>query len=151
MSSFIKKVFPYVTLLNFWPFCTAGLYPTSLANLVVEVESRHSHQILLTLVHTLYLVVEVESRYSHHILLVHTLYPVKYIAHPCAYDAKFTVDQTCSIGLSVDQHLSSHSPVNSCPPGQNGRQFSRRHFQMHFLEWKCMNFTEIYSQETNWH
>ena len=26
--------------------------------------------------------------------------------------------------------------VNSSPPGQNGRHFSRQHFQMHFLEWK---------------
>ena len=30
--------------------------------------------------------------------------------------------------------------VNSSPPGQNGRQFDSRHFQTHFLEWKCMNF-----------
>ena len=24
-------------------------------------------------------------------------------------------------------------PINSSPPGQNGRRFGRRHFQMHFL------------------
>ena len=44
--------------------------------------------------------------------------------------------------------------VNSSPTGQNDRQFSRQHFQMHFLEWKWQNsdsnFTEIYSQEFNW-
>ena len=35
--------------------------------------------------------------------------------------------------------LSAHGTVreiNSSPPGQNDRQFGRRHFQMHFLEWK---------------
>ena len=36
------KLFPYITLNIF-----AILYPTSLANLVVEVGVRHSHQILL--------------------------------------------------------------------------------------------------------
>ena len=35
-----KKIFPYITLFI--------LYPTSLAKLVVEVGTRHSHQILLT-------------------------------------------------------------------------------------------------------
>ena len=42
--------------------------------------------------------------------------------------------------------------LNSSPPAQNGRHFSRRHFQMHFLEWKWKNsdwtFTEICSQES---
>ena len=37
-----KKCFPCITLLNF-----AILYPTSQANLVVEVETKNSHQILL--------------------------------------------------------------------------------------------------------
>ena len=44
--------------------------------------------------------------------------------------------------------------LNSSPPGQNGHHFSRRHFQMHYLEWKWYNsdsnFTEICSQESNW-
>ena len=34
--------------------------------------------------------------------------------------------------------------VNTLGPRHNGRQcppFSRRHFQMHFLEWKCLNFS----------
>ena len=26
--------------------------------------------------------------------------------------------------------------INSSPPGQNGRRFRRRYFQMHFREWK---------------
>ena len=30
-----------------------------------------------------------------------------------------------------DRHL------NSFPPGQNGRHFRIRHFETHFLEWKC--------------
>ena len=37
-----KNYFPCITILNF-----GILYPTSLANLVVEVGTRHSHQILL--------------------------------------------------------------------------------------------------------
>ena len=37
-----QKLFPYITLLFF-----AILYPTSLVNLVVEVGTGHSHQILL--------------------------------------------------------------------------------------------------------
>ena len=32
----------------------------------------------------------------------------------------------------------THS-LNSSPPGQDGRHFGRRHFQMHFLEWKNTN------------
>ena len=44
--------------------------------------------------------------------------------------------------------------VNSLPPGQNGRHFGRRHFQMHYLEKKCLNcdsnFAETSSQESNW-
>ena len=40
---------------------------------------------------------------------------------------------------------------NSSPPGHNGRFFDRRHFQMHFLDWKWWNsgsnFTETCSQE----
>ena len=43
MSLFIKKIFLYITLLDF-----AILYPISLTNLVVEVGARHSHQILLS-------------------------------------------------------------------------------------------------------
>ena len=39
--------------------------------------------------------------------------------------------------------------INSSPPGQNGRQFDRQHFQMHFHEWKVLyfdwNFTEVCS------
>ena len=38
--------------------------------------------------------------------------------------------------------------VNSCLPGQNGRNFGTQHFQMHFLEWKWYNsdsdFTEFF-------
>ena len=44
--------------------------------------------------------------------------------------------------------------INSSPPRQNGRHFGRRHFQMHFLEWKWYNsdstFTAICSQEFSW-
>ena len=44
--------------------------------------------------------------------------------------------------------------INSSNPEQNGCRFGRRHFQMHFLEWKWYysnsNFTEIYSEEHNW-
>ena len=43
--------------------------------------------------------------------------------------------------------------VSSSPPGENGRHFGRRQFQMHFLEWKWLhsdsNFTEISFQESN--
>ena len=39
-----KTYFPFITPLNFWDI----LYPNSLANLVVEVGTRHSHQILLS-------------------------------------------------------------------------------------------------------
>ena len=35
--------------------------------------------------------------------------------------------------------------INSSSPGQNGRQFGRRHFQMLFLEWKYMNFEQFSS------
>ena len=42
----------------------------------------------------------------------------------------------------------------SSPPGQNAHHFGRRHYQMHFLEWRLYNsdsnFNEIYSQESNW-
>ena len=31
--------------------------------------------------------------------------------------------------------------INTLRPSKNGRHFSRRHFQMNFLQWKCMNFT----------
>ena len=38
---------------------------------------------------------------------------------------------------------------NSSPPGQNGRQFGRQHFQMHFHQWKVLyfnlNFTGVCS------
>ena len=43
--------------------------------------------------------------------------------------------------------------LNTLRPRQNGRHFTDKH-QMHFLEWKCLNFhwyfTEIYSLESNW-
>ena len=38
----------------------------------------------------------------------------------------------CLLGTNYMSSL-SHS-INSSPPGQNGRHFDRRHFQMHFLE-----------------
>ena len=31
----------------------------------------------------------------------------------------------------------SDDKVNSSPTGQDGRHFGRRHFQKHFLKWKC--------------
>ena len=44
--------------------------------------------------------------------------------------------------------------IDSSPPGQNGRHFDRRQFQMHFLEWKWCNydsnFIEISSQKSDW-
>ena len=42
-----NRLFPYITLNIFF----AILYPTSLANLVVEVGTRHSHQVLLKVGH----------------------------------------------------------------------------------------------------
>ena len=39
--------------------------------------------------------------------------------------------------------------INTLRPRQNDRHFFRRHFQIHFLEWKCLkldlNLTEIYN------
>ena len=44
--------------------------------------------------------------------------------------------------------------LNTLRLRQNGRHFCRRHFEFHFLEWKLfyfdLNFTEIYSQGSNW-
>ena len=44
--------------------------------------------------------------------------------------------------------------VNTLRPRQNGRHFHRQYFQMHFPEWKCLNFdwnfTEICSLGSNW-
>ena len=44
--------------------------------------------------------------------------------------------------------------LNSSLPGQNGRHFGRRYFQVNFLEWNWQNsysnFTKICSQESNW-
>ena len=52
-----------------------------------------------------------------------------------------------------DIYVVPGSLVNSSPSGQNGRRFSRRHFQMYFLEWKCMkfykNFTKVRSYVSN--
>ena len=48
MSLFIKNIFLVQLCL-----ILAILYPTSLANLVVEVGTRHSHQTLLVTVHLL--------------------------------------------------------------------------------------------------
>ena len=73
---------------------------------------------------------------------------------------------TCSVcsmafcGFVINLHLiycnwpvSSGWCINSSLPGQNGRHFGRRQFQMHFLEWTWYNsdsnFTEIYFQEFN--
>ena len=39
------------------------------------------------------------------------------------------------IGLEYEeQPVLIHWGLDKCPP------FSKRHFQMHFLEWKCINF-----------
>ena len=35
---------------------------------------------------------------------------------------------------------SQESIVNTLKPGHNGLHFPKRHFQMHFLKWKYMNF-----------
>ena len=44
--------------------------------------------------------------------------------------------------------------LNSSPPGQNGCQFGRQYFPMHYLEWKRWNSDsnsiEICSQDSNW-
>ena len=54
----------------------------------------------------------------------------------------------------ASRNLAPH-PHPTPAPGQNGRQFGRRHFQSHFLEWKWMNFDqdfiEICFQGSNWH
>ena len=59
--------------------------------------------------------------------------------------------------FSWTQMSHKHS-LNASPPGQNGCQFGRRHFRMHFLEWKWQNsnsnFTETCSHEFKvmaWH
>ena len=64
--------------------------------------------------------------------------------------------------LCGQQQLSEHQRqpsdtckgINSSPPGQNGRHFHRRHFQMHFREWRVsyfvQNFTGICSWGSNW-
>ena len=53
---------------------------------------------------------------------------------------------------SITFHFNSPPPPP--PPGQNGRHFGRRHFQMHFLEWKWYNsdsnFTDFSSHASNW-
>ena len=36
--------------------------------------------------------------------------------------------------------ISAPDKLNSSPPGQNGRHFSRQHFQMHFCEWNVLYF-----------
>ena len=36
--------------------------------------------------------------------------------------------------------------ISSCPPGQNGRHFHRRHCETHFLEWNCWNFNSNFTE-----
>ena len=36
--------------------------------------------------------------------------------------------------------------LNSSPPGQNGLQFGRRHFQSHFCNWKYKNFDQDFTE-----
>ena len=43
-------------------------------------------------------------------------------------------------------HLCGAMLFNSSTPGQNGRHSHRWHFQMHFLEWKCLNFDENFTE-----
>ena len=58
------------------------------------------------------------------------------------------------VSLSLMAKHCSWNNLNTLWPRQNGRHFRRRHFQMHFLEWKCMNFdwnfTEVCSWGSNW-
>ena len=35
--------------------------------------------------------------------------------------------------------------IKTLRPRPNARIFSRRHFEMHILEWKCINFITVYS------
>ena len=50
---------------------------------------------------------------------------------------------------SIELSLIITEVINSSPPGQNGCNFHRQHFQMYFHEWKIFyfdkNFTEVYS------
>ena len=56
--------------------------------------------------------------------------------------------------LFMDSCVTSHRWVNTLRPRQNGRHFCRRHFHVHFLEWKLSNFKwnfiEICYLGSNW-
>ena len=58
--------------------------------------------------------------------------------------------------VSLPTHICVTRPqwVNTLRPRQDGRNFYRWHFHMHFLEWKVLyfdlNFTEVCSQGFNW-
>ena len=59
----------------------------------------------------------------------------------------FAMSQLKPISTNVIRYILTHWGRDKWPP------FSRQHFQMHFLEWKCVNFdkdfTEVCSQESN--
>ena len=60
------------------------------------------------------------------------------------------------ITVSANDERPSRDTVatNTLRPRQDGHHDCRRHFQMHFLEWKLLyfklNFTEVCSQGSNW-
>ena len=51
----------------------------------------------------------------------------------------------------IDMHsYLLYTVFNTLWPRQDGCLFCRRHFKMHFLEWKRLNFLEIRCLEANW-
>ena len=48
----------------------------------------------------------------------------------------------------------SHELINTLRPGQDGRHFGRSHLKVHFLEWKFLNFNQIFTEicylRSNW-
>ena len=57
------------------------------------------------------------------------------------YDTEIKVIRL--IYLSTPWAALTHPPPPPPPPGQNGCHFRRRHFQVHFHEWKVLYFINI--------
>ena len=61
---------------------------------------------------------------------------------------------TSFVAYSTTRSSLLESLVNSSPPWEDGRHLDRRHFQMHFLEWKWNNYDsnviETCPNESNW-
>ena len=53
---------------------------------------------------------------------------------PSTFSFVFVYIMSIYIYIMVNKLHSVITHINSSPPGQNGRHFGRRHFQIHFLE-----------------